>query len=194
MKTRMSRLVVLVGLVSALGGALALSSGCDRSASTTLAQAPTTAASTSDTSSRGVSPTTSPSDPIGKLELSDAEWKKRLTPEQYHILREHGTEQAFTGPYWDWHGEKGTFVCAGCDLPLFEAKTKFDSGTGWPSFYDCVPGHVVVSKDTSFGMVRDELSCARCGGHLGHVFDDGPQPTGKRYCIDGYALKLTGEK
>lgn len=135
-----------------------------------------------------------PDDKVGRLELSDAEWKKRLTPAQYYILREHGTERPFTGPYHDWHGKEGVFVCAGCGLPLFEAKTKYDSGTGWPSFYDSISGHVKVSKDTTFGMTRDALSCARCDGHLGHVFPDGPAPTGMRYCIDGFALQLTEAK
>lgn len=126
--------------------------------------------------------------------LSEEEWKKRLTPAQFEILRKKGTEPPFTGPYHDWKGKTGTFACVGCDLELFEAKTKFDSGTGWPSFYDAVPGHVLVAKDNSFGMERDSLSCARCDGHLGHVFTDGPKPTGLRYCIDGFALKLVEEK
>lgn len=174
---------------------LALLAGCDdRGSAKTSSPASTDLPPATSVASTVMTPTTSPADPIGRLVLSDDEWRKRLTPEQFHILREHGTERPFTGPYWDWHGKQGTFVCAGCGLPLFQANTKFDSGTGWPSFYDAIPNHVVVSKDTSFGMVRDELSCARCDGHLGHVFDDGPPPTGKRYCIDGYALKLTNDK
>ena len=119
--------------------------------------------------------------------LSAAEWKKRLTPAQYGILREEGTERAFTSPL-DHEKRKGTFACAGCDLPLFSSDTKFDSGTGWPSFYEPIEGAVLKDTDYTLGMVRDEVHCRRCGGHLGHVFNDGPRPTGLRYCMNGVAL------
>ena len=117
------------------------------------------------------------------------EWRKLLTPEQYAVLREQDTERAFTSPLNNEH-RTGTFACAGCDLPLFDSKTKFDSGTGWPSFYEPIKDAVLKDTDTSFGMVRDEVHCRRCGGHLGHVFDDGPPPTGLRYCINGVSLKF----
>jgi peptide-methionine (R)-S-oxide reductase len=117
------------------------------------------------------------------------EWKKLLTPAQYAVLREHDTERAFTSPLND-EKRKGTFTCAGCDLPLFDSATKFDSGTGWPSFYEPIKGAVGTDTDYTFGMVRDEVHCRRCGGHLGHVFNDGPPPTGLRYCINGVSLKF----
>jgi peptide-methionine (R)-S-oxide reductase len=125
-----------------------------------------------------------------EVEKTDAEWRKILTPEQYDVLRDQGTERPFTSPLLDEH-RKGTFSCAGCDLPLFASETKFDSGTGWPSFYQPLANAVGTTEDRSFMMVRVEVHCRRCGGHLGHVFDDGPPPTGKRYCMDGVALKFT---
>ena len=129
--------------------------------------------------------------PTGKfpLSLTEAEWHKRLTPAQYSVLREEGTERAFTSPLNDQH-RKGVFACAGCDQKLFKAETKFDSGTGWPSFYQPIPNAVGETKDRTLGMSRTEVHCGNCGGHLGHVFDDGPQPTGLRYCMNGVALKF----
>ena len=119
---------------------------------------------------------------------TDAEWKKTLTPTQYAVLREHGTERAFTSPLNDIH-DHGTFYCAGCHSPLFSSDTKFDSGTGWPSFYKPIAKTAVKeTTDKSYGMVRTEVECAVCGGHLGHVFNDGPKPTGLRYCMNGVAM------
>ena len=120
---------------------------------------------------------------------SPAEWRRVLGPQRYRILREGGTEVPFTSPLNKEH-RRGTFVCAGCGLPLFSSATKFDSRTGWPSFFRPLPNAVVEKADRSFGMVRTEVLCRRCGGHLGHVFDDGPKPTGLRYCMNGLALKF----
>jgi peptide-methionine (R)-S-oxide reductase len=117
------------------------------------------------------------------------EWRKLLTPAQYAVLRDRDTERAFTSPL-NQEKRQGVFACAGCDLPLFASKTKFDSGTGWPSFYASIDASVKTDKDYAFGMVREEVHCRRCGGHLGHVFDDGPPPTGLRYCINGLSLKF----
>ena len=121
------------------------------------------------------------------VSYSEAEWRRRLTPEQFHILREKGTERSFTSPLLREH-RRGTFVCAADGHPLFASSTKYDSGTGWPSFWRPLPGAIGTSTDRELGYVRTEVHCARCGGHLGHVFDDGPQPTGKRYCMNGDAL------
>jgi peptide-methionine (R)-S-oxide reductase len=118
---------------------------------------------------------------------TDAEWRAMLTPQQYAVLRQQGTERAFSSPLLNEH-RKGTFACAGCDLALYASETKFDSGTGWPSFWQPLKGAVATSSDTSLFAARTEVHCSRCGGHLGHVFNDGPQPTGLRYCMDGVAM------
>ncbi len=130
---------------------------------------------------------------IDWTKLSDAEWRKRLTPQQYYVLRDHGTERAGTSPL-NHEKREGIFACAGCDLPLFPSKTKFESGTGWPSFYEPLPNAVGTKSDRSFFMTRTEVHCSRCLGHLGHVFEDGPPPTGLRYCMNGVALKFEPAK
>jgi peptide-methionine (R)-S-oxide reductase len=131
--------------------------------------------------------TTTTENDIDWAHLSDAEWRKRLTAEQYTVLRGHGTERAGTSPLLHEH-RKGTFACAACDLPLFSSDTKFESGTGWPSFYQPLADAVATKTDRSFFMTRTEVHCSRCVGHLGHVFNDGPPPTGLRYCMNGVAL------
>jgi peptide-methionine (R)-S-oxide reductase len=128
-------------------------------------------------------------DKIEKIVRTEDEWAKLLTPVQFAVLRQEGTERPFTSPL-NSEKRKGTFVCAGCDLPLFESKTKYDSGTGWPSFYAAIPGRVESKVDHKLILPRDEYHCVRCGGHQGHVFDDGPKPTGLRYCNNGVALKF----
>jgi peptide-methionine (R)-S-oxide reductase len=132
------------------------------------------------------------SDKTFPIDKTDEQWQRELTPEQFKVLRGHGTERALTSPL---NNEKraGTFVCAGCGNRLFAAETKFDSGTGWPSFYQPLDGGVGTSTDRSWFMVRTEVHCARCGGHLGHVFEDGPQPTGLRYCMNGVAMTFEPE-
>ena len=126
-------------------------------------------------------------DKVFDVALSEDEWRRKLTPEQYHVMRKHGTERAGTSPL-DKKYDLGTYYCAGCGAPLFTAKTKFNSGSGWPSFYEPMDGAVETETDRSFFMTRTEVHCRKCGGHLGHVFDDGPQPTGQRYCMNGCAL------
>jgi len=127
------------------------------------------------------------------VQHSDAEWRKLLTPEQYRVLRQHGTEAPGSCALLR-EKRPGTFVCAGCGQRLFEGKTKFESGTGWPSFFDPIPGAVENTEDTSYGMVRTEVHCSSCGSHLGHVFPDGPPPTGLRYCINGVATKFRAKE
>jgi peptide-methionine (R)-S-oxide reductase len=131
--------------------------------------------------------------PAFEVTKTDEEWKKQLTPEQYYVLRKHGTERAGTSPLDKQYGP-GTYACAGCDLPLFSSTTKFDSRTGWPSFHTPLENAVATSTDRTLFVARTEVHCRRCGGHLGHVFEDGPKPTGLRYCMNGVALKFTADK
>jgi peptide-methionine (R)-S-oxide reductase len=138
----------------------------------------------------GRSQTMSTTETIDYRKLSDMDWRQRLTADQYMILRHHGTERPGSSPL-NKEKRKGTFTCAGCDLPLFSSDTKFESGTGWPSFYQPLAGAVETRTDRSLFMTRTEVHCSRCVGHLGHVFDDGPQPTGLRYCMNGVALKFS---
>ena len=130
---------------------------------------------------------------IEKIMKTEEEWKKLLTPAQFQVARKKGTERAFSGEFWDHH-EKGTYTCVCCDLPLFSSQHKFESGTGWPSFWQPIDSaHVGENKDVSYGMVRIESVCKRCDAHLGHIFDDGPKPTGLRYCINSVSLKFVKE-
>lgn len=129
-----------------------------------------------------------------KIQKTDAEWKKELTPEQYEVLRKKGTERAFTGEYYN-HFEKGKYVCAACGNVLFNSDAKFDSDCGWPSFDQAIKGSVIYKEDSTFGMVRTEVMCAKCGGHLGHVFEDGPkETTGKRFCTNSVSIKFEPAK
>jgi peptide-methionine (R)-S-oxide reductase len=143
------------------------------------------------TAAAGLSFRASGSGPKGTFEITktEEEWKKVLSPEAFYVLRKHGTERAFTSPL-DKLYEPGLYHCAGCDLPLFASETKFDSTTGWPSFWQPLENALGMTSDRAWGMVRTEVHCRRCGGHQGHVFPDGPKPTGQRYCINGVALKF----
>jgi peptide-methionine (R)-S-oxide reductase len=136
-------------------------------------------------------------EPINKdypVKKTAEEWQNELGPQAYSVLREHGTERAFSGEYWD-NKEKGKYICRGCDQELFSSETKFDSGTGWPSYYEVIGDSLVdETSDSRYGMNRVEVSCSRCGGHLGHLFNDGPAPTGKRYCINSISMKFVKEK
>ncbi|HNW69660.1 MAG TPA: peptide-methionine (R)-S-oxide reductase MsrB [Bacteroidales bacterium] len=129
-------------------------------------------------------------EPSEKINLSDSEWKEKLTEEQYHVLRLKATERPFSGKYYKLN-EKGTYCCAACGNELFSSDTKFDAGCGWPSFYDAIAeGKIDTVIDTSHNMIRTEILCSKCGGHLGHLFNDGPQPTGKRYCVNSVSLQF----
>ncbi len=174
-------------LVAGLGlGVLVVTGSSSKGGSKPAAEGKTTSAEKTKTAAAEKSK----AEKITPIVRSDEEWQKLLTPEQYRILRQKGTEMAFTGAYWKTH-DRGIYKCAGCGLELFDSDEKFDSGTGWPSFWaPHKPSHVTGETDLAHGMMRDEVVCARCGGHLGHVFDDGPKPTGLRYCINSAALKL----
>ena len=130
-----------------------------------------------------------PNQSKNKVMKTEAEWQQELTPEQFYVLRKHGTERSFTSPL-DKTYDKGTYYCAGCNLALFTSDTKFNSGTGWPSFFDPIDGAIATKSDNTLFMRGTEVHCSRCEGHLGHVFDDGPRPTGKRYCMNGVSLKF----
>jgi peptide-methionine (R)-S-oxide reductase len=134
------------------------------------------------------------SDELTEIKKTDEEWRSELSPTQYHVLREKGTERAFSGRYWN-KKDDGMYYCAACDEPLFDSAAKFESGTGWPSFFEPATGQAVeTGEDRTYGMIRTEVTCRKCGGHLGHVFEDGPRPTGLRYCINSESLEFKPRK